>query len=270
MPPLQKFDKTGATMPYISVRGSRINYISGEDIRKSLPTVLMVHGAGQSSATWEYQVEILKNRPEFNLIAMDLPGHGKSEGTGYKSIAEYTDFVRDFSDALGLQKLIIVGHSMGGGIAQVFTIDYPERVCACVLVGTGARLRVAKETLLAVRNNYETFCAVAPSRSFASSSPERLKIKFREGLLRTAQEVSYWDLMACDEFDIIGEVGAIKVPSLIISGAEDILTPVKYGEYLNDKIPGSHFNVIDNAGHFMMQEKPDEFNRVLLDFLESL
>jgi pimeloyl-ACP methyl ester carboxylesterase len=270
MPPLQKFDKTGATMPYISVRGSRINYISGEDIRKSLPTVLMVHGAGQSSATWEYQVEILKNRPEFNLIILDLPGHGKSEGTGYKSITEYTDFVRDFSDTLGLQKLIIVGHSMGGGLAQVFAVDYPERVHAIVLVGTGARLRVAKETLLAVKNSYETFCEVAPSRSFASSSHNELKIKFREGLLKTAQEVSYWDLMACDEFDIIDEVGAIKVPSLIISGAEDILTPAKYGQYLNEKIQGSKFNVISNAGHFMMQEKRDEFNQLLLEFLDSL
>lgn len=257
-------------MPYISVRGSRISYISGEDFRKSLPTVLMVHGAGQSSATWEYQVDILKDSPKLNLIIPALPGHGKSEGNVYKSITEYTDFVRDFSDTLGLQKLIIVGHSMGGSIAQVFTIDYPERVYACVLVGTGARLRVAKETLLAVKNNYETFCEVAPSRSFASSSPNELKIKFREGLLRTAQEVSYWDLMACDEFDIMDEVGTIKVPSLIISGAEDILTPVKYGQYLNEKIQGSKFNVINNAGHFMMQEKPDEFNQLLLEFLDSL
>ncbi|MBI2487764.1 MAG: alpha/beta hydrolase [Deltaproteobacteria bacterium] len=257
-------------MPYISVRGSRISYISGEDFRKSLPTVLMVHGAGQSSATWEYQVDILKDSPKLNLITPALPGHGKSEGNVYKSITEYTDFVRDFSDTLGLQKLIIVGHSMGGSIAQVFTIDYPERVYACVLVGTGARLRVAKETLLAVKNNYETFCEVAPSRSFASSSPNELKIKFREGLLRTAQEVSYWDLMACDEFDIMDEVGTIKVPSLIISGAEDILTPVKYGQYLNEKIQGSKFNVINNAGHFMMQEKPDEFNQLLLEFLDSL
>jgi pimeloyl-ACP methyl ester carboxylesterase len=76
--------------------------------------------------------------------------------------------------------------------------------------------------------------------------------------------------MACDEFDIIDEVGAIKVPSLIISGAEDILTPAKYGQYLNEKIQGSKFNVISNAGHFMMQEKRDEFNQLLLEFLDSL
>lgn len=257
-------------MPYISVRGLRINYISGEDFKKSLPTVLMVHGAGQSSATWEYQVDILKDSPKLNLIILDLPGHGKSEGNGYKSITEYTDFLKDFCDALDLQKLIIVGHSMGGGIAQVFAIDYPERVNACVLVGTGAWLRIAKETLLAVENNYEKFCEVAPTRAFASASPLELKLKFREGLLKMPPAVSYWDLMACDEFDIRNEVAAIKLPSLIISGAEDILTPAKYGEYLHDKIQGSRFSVIGDSGHYMMQEKPNEFNRVLLEFLESL
>jgi pimeloyl-ACP methyl ester carboxylesterase len=76
--------------------------------------------------------------------------------------------------------------------------------------------------------------------------------------------------MACDEFDIMNELGEIKVPTLIISGEEDILTPVKYGEYLSQKISNSKLHVINGAGHFMMQEKPDEFNRVLLEFLNSL
>ncbi len=256
-------------MPNISVRGLRINYLAGGDFIKTRPTVLMVHGAGQSSATWEYQVDAFRNHPGFNLVIPDLPGHAKSEGGGCKSITEYTDFLKDFCEAVGLQKLIIVGHSMGGGMAQVFAINYPERVYACVLVGTGAWLRIAKETLLAVENNYEKFCEVAPTRAFASASPLELKLKFREGLLKMPPAVSYWDLMVCDEFDIRNEVAAIKLPSLIISGAEDILTPVKYGEYLHDKIQGSRFQVIDNAGHFMMQEKPNEFNRVLLEFLES-
>jgi pimeloyl-ACP methyl ester carboxylesterase len=230
----------------------------------------MIHGAGQSSATWEYQVDILRSHPGFNLLIIDLPGHGKSEGNGYRSITEYTDFVKSFTDILGLEKLILVGHSMGGGIAQVFAVDYPKSVLACVLVATGARLRVAKETLLAVKNNYDIFCEVAPTRAFAASSPEELKTRFREGLRRTSQEVSYWDLMACDEFDIMNELGEIRVPTLIISGKEDILTPVKYGEYLSQKIPHSRLHVISGAGHFMMQEKPDDFNRVLLEFLNSL
>ncbi|MER3445865.1 MAG: hypothetical protein C4291_03075 [Candidatus Dadabacteria bacterium] len=257
-------------MPKVSVRGIKINYIAGENLEKSRPTLLMIHGAGQSSLTWEYQIDVLKDHLGVNLIIPDLPGHGRSEGRGCKTIREYTEFIKDFVDTLGLERLIPVGHSMGGGIAQVFTLDYPKMVYACILVGTGARLRVAKETLETVKSDYETFCMMAPTRSFSPSSPEELKRRFIEGLLKTPQTTSQWDLLACDEFDIMNEVEGIKSPTLIISADEDILTPVKYGEYLNLKIRDSRLLVIKNAGHFMMQERPDEFNRILIEFLDSI
>lgn len=257
-------------MPKVSVWGFNINYIPGDNFEKSCPTILMIHGAGQSRLTWEYQVDVLKNNRGINLIIPDLPGHGESEGSGCKSIREYSEFIKDFVGTLGLERLILVGHSMGGGIAQVFTLDYPQMVYACILVGTGARLRVAKETLETVKSDYETFCKVAPSRSFTPSSPEELRRKFLEGLLKTPQPTSHRDLVACDEFDIMNDVEGIKAPTLIISATEDILTPEKYGEYLNLKIRNSKLHVIKDAGHFMMQEKPDEFNRVLIEFLDSI
>src|SRR3990172_10489042 len=129
-------------MPSAFVKGLKINYIAGEVLEKSRQSVLMIHGAGQSSLTWEYQVDELKEQSKFNLFILDLPGHGKSEGSGLGSIKECSGFLKDFTDTLGLENLILVGHSMGGGIVQVFTIDYPDTVYACVLVGTGARLRV--------------------------------------------------------------------------------------------------------------------------------
>jgi len=257
-------------MPKVSVRGFKINYIGGENFDKSRPTILMIHGAGQSSLTWMYQIDVLKNHLRFNLIIPDLPGHGTSEGSGYKSIREYSEFIKDFIHTLGLERLILIGHSMGGGIVQVATLDYPEMVYSSILVGTGAKLKVSTETLQTVKNDYETFCKVAPARSFTLSSPEELKRKFVEGLLKTPQSVSYQDLVACDEFDIMNEIEWITVPTLIISATEDILAPIKYGEFLNLKVRNSKLHVIKNAGHFMMQEKPDEFNRVLIEFLDSI
>ena len=230
----------------------------------------MIHGAGQSTATWEYQIDPLKDHPKFNLMILDLPGHGRSIDLNSRSIIEYAEFLKNFCDKLDLTKLILVGHSMGGGIAQNFALRHPKRVIACVLVGTGARLRVAKETLNAAKNDYETFCEVAPSRAFSEHSPDELKEKFKQGLLRTPQEVSYQDLVACDEFDIMDEVKNINVPTLIISGDKDILTPVKYSEYLFNQIRGAKLHIIKKAGHYMMQEKPEEFNKVLLNFLTSL
>jgi len=257
-------------MPKVSVHGVKINYIEGESFRKERPTILMIHGAGQSTLTWKYQEDPLKDHTRFNLVTLDLPGHGYSEGSGYRRVKDYTEFIKNFVDALGLEKLILVGHSMGGAISQCFTLNHSDRVFACVLVGTGARLRVAKETLEGVQGDYRAFCEIAPTRSFAESSPMELKRKFIEELLKAPQEVVYWDLMACDVFDIMDRAKEIKVPTLVISATEDVLIPVKYGQYLHEKIQGSRFHIIENAGHFMMQEKPEEFNRVLVEFLDSL
>ncbi len=257
-------------MPGIPVKGDIIHYISGDILKKERPTVLMVHGAGQNSFTWRYQIECLKSHPYFNLVIPDLPGHNKSTGNGCRTIEEYSSFLKDFVDTLDLGDLILIGHSMGGGIVQVFTLKWPHRVCALVLVGTGSRLRVARETLWSVENDFETFCRVAPTRAFSGSAPKELKEAFVETILKTPQSVIHQDLLACDDFDITEGISSIEVPTLIISADEDILTPVKYGEYLHGKIKGSRFYVIRGAGHFMMQEKPEEFNRILMDFLGSL
>lgn len=257
-------------MPNIIIREWSINYTVNENFDPSMPTLLAIHGAGQSSLTWKYQEDVLLAQSGFNTIIPDLPGHNKSTGNGCRTVAEYKDFIKDFVDALSLKKLILMGHSMGGAISMLFMFDYPEMVIASLLVGTGAKLKVAKETLLVVKNDYETFCHVAPNRSFSKSAHAELKMKFVEGLLKTQPSVCYQDLIACDVFDIIGEVHRITAPTLIIAATEDILTPVKYAEYLNKEIEGSKLHIISDAGHFMMQEKPEEFNRVSLEFLNSI
>ena len=254
-------------MSEIIIDGERIHYIEGGLTDPARPTVLMIHGAGQRTATWRYQLEAFKNHPAYNFIAPDLHGHGISEGSGFKDIAGYKGFIEEFADALRLNDLILAGHSMGGGVAMLFALDHPEKVRACVLAGTGARLRVAGETLKAVKNNYQAFCDSAPARMLAPDSPEELRKEFREGLLNTSPDVCYWDLVACDEFDIMERVHEIKTPACIISGEFDILTPPKYGEHLKNSIKDSIYHLIHDAGHFMMQEKSGEFNKVLRGFL---
>jgi pimeloyl-ACP methyl ester carboxylesterase len=248
---------------------SKIHYLRGANLNKDHPTILMIHGAGQTSKTWENQFEILRDQAKFNTIILDLPGHGKSIGPACRSINEYKNFLKNFCDELDLKNLILVGHSMGGGIAQVYAIDHRQSISSLILVATGSRLRVAIETLNLVKTAYETFCKIAPSRAFASSSPNELKEDFRNELLNTKPEVVYQDFIACDEFNIMDELERIGVRTLIISGDQDILTPVKYGEYLHEKIKNSSLYIIKDAGHFMMKEKPHEFNRVLMNFLES-
>lgn len=257
-------------MPEITIGGKRIHYIEGDTTDPARPTVLMIHGAGQRVATWKRQLELLKNHPKYNLIIPDLPGHGASEGEGSRDVAGYKVFIEEFADALSLTGIIPVGHSMGGAVAMIYALDRPEKVRATVLVGTGAKMRVAGETLKTVKNNYQLFCDVAPSRMIAQGSPEEIKKEFREDLLDTSPDVCYRDLVACDEFDLMDRVREIKTPTCIISADQDILTPPKYGEHLRDSIIGSSYHLIMNSGHFMMLEQPLEFNRILTGFLMTL
>ncbi len=200
---------------------------------------------------------------------MDLPGRGGSGGRGLRAVADYKDFLLEFIESLELENIILVGHSMGGGVAMLVAIERPEIVKACVLVATGASLKVAEQTLDTVKNDYTAFCEISPDRMFAEDSAKELKQEFKEGLLDTGSEVCYWDLIACNEFNIMKDVEKISAPTLIISADEDILTPVKYGEYLHQKIYGSEFNEIKGSGHFIIQEKAHEFNSILEGFLNN-
>lgn len=158
---------------------------------------------------------------------------------------------------------------MGGGVAMLLAIEHPELFKALVLVATSAKLSVARETLEKVRDNYEEFYKISPTRAFAEESSESLKKEYREGLIDTGSEVCYGDLIACNEFDIMREVEKIHLPTLIISADKDIMTPAKYGEYIHQKIYGSEFHEIKGSGHFIMQEKADQFNSILKDFLND-
>ena len=94
-------------MAEIKVQGDSIHYITGESFDESLPTVLMVHGAGQSASTWDYQLDLLRNYPKANFVIPSLPGHGKSEGEGCKTVSDYREFVKRLTDALGLKILFL-------------------------------------------------------------------------------------------------------------------------------------------------------------------
>lgn len=256
-------------MPEVSIQGNPINYIQGDRFDKSRPTLLFLHGAGQRIATWRFQEDLFRNHPKFNYVALDLPGRGGSGGKGLKSVEEYKDFLLEFVDTLDLENIILIGHSMGGGISMLLAIEHPELVEALILVATSAKLSVAPETLDKARDNYEEFYAISPNRAFAEESPDALKQEYQKGLIDTGSAVCYGDLMACNVFDIMKEVEKIHLPTLIISADKDIMTPPKYGEYLHQKIYGSEFHEIKGSGHFIMQEKAHEFNSILEDFLNN-
>jgi pimeloyl-ACP methyl ester carboxylesterase len=257
-------------MPEVAVKGTKIHYLEKKSRTPSPDmTVVLIHGSGGNAGLWRKVMEGLAEG--YDSVAVDLPGHGKSEGQGMQSIPEYRGFLRDFLGVLGKEKIVLGGHSLGGGIALDFALKYPGELKAILLIGTGARLRVLPEALVRSRQMAEgkIESRFDPWVFSSGATPELLSEGEREWA-RTSPRVRYNDMAACDQFDIMKEVDQICLPALVICGREDRLTPVKYAEYLKGKIPKSKMEIVEGAGHAVMLEAPESLSKEILIFLRSL
>ncbi|MCL6447528.1 MAG: alpha/beta hydrolase [Armatimonadetes bacterium] len=254
-------------MPEALVNGLRISYeISGEEAGTSPTAVIYIHGSGGTGYVWKNQLRV--RVPGFCQVTVDLPGHGRSAGAGARTIEEYSSFIRDFARAVFGAPVVLAGHSMGGAVAMSFALVYPEYLKGLILAGTGARLRVAPAVLEAVQDPEKS----AALRGYAYSpktSPAVVEEAEKEADLTPAQ-VRYNDFLACDRFDIMDRVKEIRVPTLVVCGEDDVLTPVKYSRYLEANIPGARLAVIPAAGHMVMREQPEEVNKAIAEFLATL
>jgi pimeloyl-ACP methyl ester carboxylesterase len=216
---------------------------------------------------WIKQVEALLERA--NTIAIDLPGHGRSRGPSMDTIPEYTRSVIEFIDLIRAPRPIPVGLSLGGAIAQQLLLDHAERFPAGVLVSTGARLRVLPAILETIEKNFDVF--LRSMGDFAASektNPELLQPLLEE-TAKLEPKVVLGDFRACDAFDVMDRLSEIMVPVLVVTAEDDKLTPVKYGKFLEDHIGDASRAHLLDAGHLTPVEKPEEFNRAIIEFLSK-
>jgi pimeloyl-ACP methyl ester carboxylesterase len=254
-------------MPYVTVAGERTFYALYQSDVWCKCNLVLVHGAGGSHLDWPAPLRRLRGA---NVYDLDLPGHSRSEGTGRSSIAAYRDFFLAFLDALGLERAVVVGHSMGGAIVLDLALHYPDRLAGLILVGSGARLRVAPAILTGILSDFEATIDLVCDYAFGPSTTEQLKRLGRQRLLQTPPQVIHGDYAACDAFDVMEQLGEVCCPTLVICGTADRLTPPKYSVYLRDHIPGAELVLVDGAGHMAMLEKPEVVARAVSEFIASL
>jgi len=206
------------------------------------------------------------------IFAVDLPGHGKSEGIGHHTINEYASEIIEFIKSLRLNAAILVGHSMGSAIALTIAVRFPKRVLALALLGSGARLRVSPAILQSQTDPARiTECIrLVVKLSFAEQAPDRLKEMAAQRMAETRPAVLYGDFMACDAFNITDKLSKISVPTMILCGCNDRMTPFKNSEFLRDHIASSRLEIVPEAGHMVMLEKPDSVAELLDDFLNPI
>jgi pimeloyl-ACP methyl ester carboxylesterase len=249
--------------------GGGLGFIAGGwPLDSAKATLVFIHGAGGSSGLWVNQVEALKDRA--NTIAIDLPGHGRSEGPGCTKVGDYAKVAADFIEAIEAPRPIPVGLSMGGAITQSLLLDYPGRFPAGVLVSTGARLRVLPQIFETIEKNFAGFIDMMGKFSASPKTPPEVLKAVLEDTAKCEPEVILGDFRACDAFDVIERLGEIETPALIVSGQDDMLTPPKYGDFLEQKIKGSKRVHLMDCGHLGPVEKPEELNGALVEFLDEI
>lgn len=222
--------------------------------------LLMVHGSGQNELTYHYQTARFANAD-----AVNLPGH--PDGDPCDSIGGYADWLREYARAKGCSPFVLFGHSMGGAIALDYALRYPGDLAGLVLIGTGARLRVHPDYLNRCLDERQ-WRAEAPAY-YEAINPQ-LAPRLAARALQSGPMVEHNDLSACDQFDVMARVREIALPALVVVGADDIMTPVRYAEYLGRELPDAEVVVIPNSGHFVTLEQPEAVNAAVARFLQRL
>ncbi len=205
------------------------------------------------------------------VYAIDLPGHAGSPGPGEDSIAAYWNRVAGWMEALAIEAAVLVGHSMGGAIASFAAIEAPERVAGLVMIGSGARLRVHPH-ILDLTSREETLAEALELIMRAAFSPKaspQLISAARSQMAETSAPTLHGDFRACDAHDVMPLLAAIQAPTLILCGTGDQLTPPKYSRFLADEIPKAKSILIEDAGHMVMLEQPDQVAQAVASYMRA-
>lgn len=225
------------------------------------PAMVFLHGAGGSSRLWASQYQAFRDTTACYFL--DLPGHGESlHPVEEPSIDLYAREVMNFIDYLSAPA-ILVGHSMGGGVALSIALSEPALLQALVLAGTGCGLPVSQKLLTALDTNYDTALDAIIRYCFSKSVNPTLLQHARSEFGKTDPDIVRADFRTCNAFNVCSRLPEISVPTLIICGENDVMTPLAFSQKLHASIPGSRLETISKAGHMPMLEHADIFNNLL-------
>lgn len=265
---------------YLTVNGARTYaYTAGHALDRALPTVVFIHGVLNDHSVW-----ILQSRHfaynGWNVLAIDLPGHGRSAGKPPESVEEGADFIAALLKAAGAEKAALVGHSWGSLIAMEAAARLPGQVTHLALLGTAAPMRVAPALLEASVKEPEKAIHMVNVFSHSTLCPPPTALgpgtwlygvgrALMRRVLASNREVNvfYTGFKACDDYAGAEKaVAAVRCPTLFVAGRGDRMTPLKSARALMQHAANAQWAEV-NGGHAMMLEAPDEVLLALKRFL---
>jgi 4,5:9,10-diseco-3-hydroxy-5,9,17-trioxoandrosta-1(10),2-diene-4-oate hydrolase len=273
---------------YVDVDGSRVRYwVEGEG-----PAVLLVHGLACSAEFWQYNVAPLAAEAEYRVHALDLPGFGLSDKQLQNFSLEYAaSFLRRFMDALGIERAILAGNSMGGVLCAQLAMESPQRLDGLILVGSAGFgkelnpfLRLWSLTLVGdlLFRGYQmafpalkvwVFCdASSIQEDWLEGAAAMLRMPgVRENTLRVARTGLNLRGQREELFrGLHSGLGSVSVPTLIVWGDHDAAVPVSHAYAAQELIPHAELRIMEGCGHTPQVERPEEFNELVLEFLDSV
>lgn len=233
----------------------------------TLPTALLVHGSGGRAEIWSHVVDLFEM---IEPVSVELPGHGQSQRDPLKSVEDCAILVDEVRAALGAEKAIVVGHSLGGAVAQQYGRAYPDRCRAIVIASAGPNFDIDLGRVAAIERDWDS-CIEHFARGQVSpgASPDMLA-RATQLVLERKPAVLAHDLRVCKNFDSLGWAREIGVPTLIVCAYEDRLTPIDGSLALLKLIDGAALSVISPGGHSLMLEHPIRFARAIDAFIEEM
>ncbi len=252
-------------------------YTGGKAFDAKLPTVVFIHGGAQDHCVWVLQSRYLAHHG-YAVLAVDLPGHGKTKGPPLARIEDMADWIIALLDAAKTRAAVLVGHSMGSLVALECAARYPAHVSRIALLGTAFPMRVSPELLEATKDNESAaqdminiWSHFAHAHYPGNPGPGSWVIG---GNLRLMQRqkpgVLHADFAACNNYTAGMERAArVKCPALFMLGDRDMMTPPRAGTQLAEAIAHARILQLAGTGHNLMGEKPDEVLDALAGFLRA-
>ena len=235
--------------------------------KSGLP-VVFVHGAAGDSRQFHHQLEYFAGKRP--VAALDLPGHGRSTFEGLPSMKDYVDAVAALLEAEGLDRAVLAGHSMGGGIILETYDRLPEKISGLVFLSTGAKLPVSDLVFDFLDKDFNVFCEFLVKLSYSRALPEEL----RQEVLSEAQSLDpdrvRNDFRICAAFDYTDMLKEVAAPAMVLACTGDKMVPLDVSRHLAEGIPGARIEICEGEGHMPYFERHGEVNELIESFVQSL
>ncbi len=247
-----------------------ISYRKVAEVNKKEPLLIFIHGAGGDSLIYQSQLKFFNKK--YNAIAIDLPAHGASELSQLPTLQDYIETINQVIIKEQVDTIILIGHSMGGGICLEFYKQYKEKITGLIFLSSYAysEKHIADDLISKMDADYDSFCEYIINAFYSIQINQQVKSFLKTTLKRTNKESYKNDLLISKTYDFRDLLPQIDIPVLCIANKNDTLIPIERTEFIFNETLHSHMVSFELDGHMPHIEEDDKCNEAIEDFITSI